>query len=226
MNIDKWLSLLISFVQIIVWPLFIMIIILAFRRPIKKLLESLEKREVAVKVGVIEATLKTDVATLVTAASQQNEANSLDISKRENPEKIAELVDQTITPETLQKLRKTSILWVDDHPSNNTYVRHALEALGIRFTICVTTKEALNELQLRFFQAIISDLVRNNENDSHAGYTLLEEIKRRDIKIPFILYAAGGNDLRRKEEARQRGAYESISRPPNLYRVIIDLFSK
>jgi len=46
------------------------------------------------------------------------------------------------------------------------------------------------------------------------------------LDVIFILYAGGGNEPKRKEEAYQRGAYESISRPPNLYKVILDLFSK
>jgi hypothetical protein len=38
------------------------------------------------------------------------------------------------------------MLWVDDHPENNTYERRALKAVGIKFTLVLSTREASEAL--------------------------------------------------------------------------------
>ena len=39
------------------------------------------------------------------------------------------------------------ILWVDDHPDNNVYERQAFESMGLRFSLALSTREALRCLQ-------------------------------------------------------------------------------
>jgi CheY-like chemotaxis protein len=124
----------------------------------------------------------------------------------------------------VQNLAGISILWVDDHPLNNTHARHALEALGIRFSICTSTDDALEELKRSSFDAVISDMGR--PPDMRAGYTLLEKMHEMTFKIPFIIYARGGNQPKYKEEAQKRGVYASTSGPQDLYRTIVNLFNK
>ena len=42
--------------------------------------------------------------------------------------------------------RRNHILWVDDRPENNTYERQAFEAMGIRFTLALSTNDAFERL--------------------------------------------------------------------------------
>jgi hypothetical protein len=52
------------------------------------------------------------------------------------------------------------ILWVEDCPENNFHERSAFEALGLRFTLAVSTWQALKYLSNSKFAAIISDMGR------------------------------------------------------------------
>src|SRR5207245_6927541 len=105
----------------------------------------------------------------------------------EKTKEIARTVDQLVTPRTSRQLEGASVLWVDDRPMNNTYERQALEALGIQFTISRSTEDALERLQTKSYNLIISDMAR--PPDPQAGYTLLEQVKARKITTPFIIYA-------------------------------------
>jgi CheY-like chemotaxis protein len=137
---------------------------------------------------------------------------------------IASLVNQAVTPQTIRMLQGTSILWVDDMPSNNTFERQALEALGVHFTICTSTEDALKELKGKAFDAIISDMGR--PPDARAGYTLLEAIQKIGIHTPFIIYSKGANKPENQEEARKRGAYATAVGPQKLFTIIIKLLTK
>ena len=51
---------------------------------------------------------------------------------------------------------RNCILWVDDRPENNTYERQAFEAMGIRFTLALSTDDAFERLAQNRYAAIIS----------------------------------------------------------------------
>ncbi len=230
MSADQWvklITLLTSFVQVIIWPFVVLAIALYLRKPISKFIG--EMNELNLKTGSTEIVAKSkqaEIAVSLEAATTQIQNENLALkqpSTIETPREIAKLVNQTVTPQTVHNLKGVSILWVDDVPSNNTFIRHAMETLDIRFTICASTEEAIKELNLYAFDAIISDMGR--PPDSQAGFTLLDKVKEMRIKSPFIIYARGGNKQENKEEAQKRGAYESVSGPQGLYKCVIDLFS-
>jgi CheY-like chemotaxis protein len=158
---------------------------------------------------------------LVAAATQtQNEAQDNEqISNMKNTEETAERINQLVTPKASQQLNRASVLWVDDIPTNNTYQRQALEALGIRFTISTSTDDALNKLQLKQYDVIISDMGR--PPDPRAGYTLLEKLKEMNINTPFIIYAAGKRP-EHDAEARKRGAIGTTSDPQELFELVVN----
>lgn len=225
MLVDQWIRVftaVTAFLQVVIWPLVILIIAIYLRGPVKKFLGGIN--EVNLKAGPVETTFKsiqTEIAASLGAASvtQQEHENI----REGTPEGIASLVNRTVNEHTVRSLEGISILWVDDVPSNNTYARHALEALGVKFTLCASTDEAVKLLHLNPFSAIISDMGR--PPDSRAGYTLLAKVQALNINVPFIIYASGGNKPEHQEEARQRGAYESASGPADLYKVVVALFT-
>jgi hypothetical protein len=47
----------------------------------------------------------------------------------------ASVVAASVTPQAVQKAPAATVLWVDDDPDNNIYVRRSLEALSVRFVI-------------------------------------------------------------------------------------------
>lgn len=95
------------------------------------------------------------------------------------------------------------ILWVDDRPDNNTFERQAMEAMGLDFTLALSTDEALQILSKRRFGAIISDMGR--KEGPKEGYRLLEALRATDSSTPFFIYA-GSNSPQHKREASLRGA--------------------
>lgn len=45
--------------------------------------------------------------------------------------------------EASAKVTRSTVLWVDDRPENNQYDRKALEAMGVRIELALSTTEAL-----------------------------------------------------------------------------------
>jgi CheY-like chemotaxis protein len=111
------------------------------------------------------------------------------------------------------------ILWVDDRPNNNIYERKAMEAMGLEFTLALSTNEALKVLAHRRFAAIISDMGR--KEGPQEGYVLLDALRAQDRLTPFFIYA-GSNAPQHKREAASRGAQGST----NIAEDLIDLVTR
>lgn len=227
MNFDQWTKVLqevISLLQVIIWPLMLFLLLFLFRASLRKILENMS--ELSVKAAGVEASVKTQIEVAASLGAAQGAWNAVGTNTNGkppmagDPQTIAKLVGQVVTPQTSRQLRGTHILWVDDIPENNTYQRNALEALGIRFTLSLNTDDAIQKLKATLFDAIISDMGR--PPDSHAGYTLLEKVKQMGISTPYIIYAHGGNLPENRSEALRRGAYASTSGPQMLFETVID----
>jgi CheY-like chemotaxis protein len=137
----------------------------------------------------------------------------------EETRETAERINQLITPGAAQQLDRALVLWVDDRPANNIYEKRALEALGIRFDISISTQDALRMLQKEKYNAIISDMGR--PPDLRAGYTLLEQVKAMGITTPFIIYA-GSRSPEHIAEARRRGAIGTTNIPQELFEMVVN----
>ena len=225
MDVDKWTKLLqvgISLLQVISWPLIVFFLLFYLRTSIRTLIENMS--EFSFKAGGVEATLKKQIevaASLGAAAATESIADGVKNGQKPSgdPQGIANLVGQIITPQTSRQLRNSKVLWVDDRPDNNTYQKEALGALGIQFTDSLSTDDAMKKLKEMSFDAIISDMGR--PPDSQAGYTLLEKIKQMNISTPFIIYARGANRPENRTEARRRGALASVSGSQILFETVI-----
>ena len=151
MNLDGWIKLvgaLMPLLQILVWFLIGVFILFAFRRPLKKFLDSVS--ELTLKVGSVEATARTRLQAAISlgAATAEQRVDTKAGEAPENAQEIEKVVNQLVTPQSAQQLQGARVLWVDDNPSNNTYRRNALEALGVSFSICISTEDALKELHV------------------------------------------------------------------------------
>ena len=112
---------------------------------------------------------------------------------------------------------RNKILWVDDRPENKAYERQAMEAMGLEFTLALSTTEALHLLSTRRFAAIISDMGR--KEGPKEGYALLEALRARDTTTPFFIYA-GSNAPQHRREAALRGAQGSTNDPEDLVEMV------
>lgn len=125
------------------------------------------------------------------------------------------MVSEGLTRRTVRQARKSKILWVDDQPENNASERKVFENLGMTIRLATSTEQAMNRLFSERFDLVISDMGR--PPDQRAGYTLLSEMKADNIEIPVIFYAAGGNRLENRKEAKNRGAFASTNGATDLF---------
>ena len=113
--------------------------------------------------------------------------------------------------------RKNHILWVDDLPDNNTYERQAFEAMGVRFTLALSTGDAFEELALNQYAAIISDMGRREGPDE--GYLLLDGLRRQGDLTPLFFYSSSNSpDHRRK--TRDHGGQGYTNNAQELFQMV------
>lgn len=113
--------------------------------------------------------------------------------------------------------RKNHILWVDDRPENNTWERQAFEAIGIRFTLALSTEEAFEKLSQNRFAAIISDMGRRE--GPREGYVLLDRLRREGDMTPLFFYASS-NAPEHKRETREHGGQGCTNNAQELFEMV------
>jgi CheY-like chemotaxis protein len=135
---------------------------------------------------------------------------------------------------TADVLQGAHILWVDDHPENNTNERNILYSFGMLVDLADSTDKAMSMLKTKKngrqrYDVIISDMkrVEKGEDKPQAGEELLRRIKEKAeefniIDIPVIFYA-GGFDRRRGIPPY---AFGMTNRPDDLLHYIMDVLER
>jgi CheY-like chemotaxis protein len=100
-----------------------------------------------------------------------------------------------------------TVLWVDDNPLNNEVPAQVLKALQAKVVQVKTTSQALTQLKVRRFDAIISDMGR--WEGPQEGYVLLDEVRRMGLTTPYFIFSAGGGYPPHVNQALARGAQGS-----------------
>ncbi len=113
---------------------------------------------------------------------------------------------------------RNRILWVDDRPENNAHERSAFEALGLRFTLSLSTDNALELLRSSRFAVIISDMGR--KEGPREGYKLLDALRERGDMTPLVFYA-GSNSPEHKRETEKHGGQGCTNNPQELFRLVM-----
>ena len=114
--------------------------------------------------------------------------------------------------------RHPKVLWVDDHPRNNTAERAALRAFGAQFRLAQSTEQALELLAKTSFAVVVSDMARGD--DETAAYSLLYAMRARGDRTPFIIYSASMNALR-TPEVLLRGAQACTDERQHLVELVL-----
>ncbi len=156
-----------------------------------------------------------------TAKSSGHAAAPEDISRA--AKSIVDVAQQEATQnvESSTGILQRHILWVDDRPDNNIYERGAFQAMGFRFTLALSTHQALQMLADESFSAIISDMGR--EEGPREGYVLLDALRSKGDDTPFFIYA-GSNAPQHKREAAKHGAQGSTNNPQELFELVTQSF--
>jgi CheY-like chemotaxis protein len=155
----------------------------------------------------------TAVASLVAATANTNkESTPADVDK------LVAVVREAAPSKRLEADSwKNHILWVDDRPNNNVYERQAFEAVGLRFTIALSTNEALDIMQRNKFAAIVSDMGR--KEGSREGYVLLDAIRKQSDQTPLFFYA-GSNSPEHKRETLDHGGQGCTNNAQELFQMV------
>jgi CheY-like chemotaxis protein len=200
----------------------IVVLLIYFGGELKRFVKA--ATEIRFKIGGVEGTisrqqLKSAAALGAAVATREVDGSSAEGALSEaDLRRIANTVSQTMARGTPRIAPGSAVLWVDDRPNNNRYERAALEVLGIDFTISTSTEDALDEIGSHRYDLIISDMGR--PGDPQAGYTLLEELRRRHLDVPFIIYA-GSDRPEHKALARTKGAFGSTNNPQELFQLVV-----
>ena len=161
--------------------------------------------------------------TTTAANLKRTDPNEPQIEAGVQAREIVGLVSGAAESNTASGMASSSILWVDDRPSNNVNERQALEAFGIKVTISESTEDALNKLRVFKYDVIISDMGR--PPDPQAGYTLLDAVKKLGKYPPFIIYA-GGRSPELSALTKERGGWDTTNRPQELIQFVLSALKK
>ncbi|MES1176352.1 MAG: EAL domain-containing protein [Myxococcales bacterium] len=103
---------------------------------------------------------------------------------------------------------ETKVLLVDDDSAVRNALRRILEKRGYRVQACCSGNEALEQLALGGFDAMVSDVRMPGMN----GLKLLRAVREHDLDLPVIL-VTGNPDLASATEAVEHGAFQYLIKP-------------
>jgi CheY-like chemotaxis protein len=199
-------ELVLDYIDTLIWPSLVLAIVLRFRGQIGELIG--RTRTVDTVAGTIEFA---EVRELV--AEAQQEAGTPAVADRG----IGVVRRFRASADTLEGGR---ILWVDDHPRNNTTLIRLFRTSGMVVDTALTTEEALGKLSSQTYDILLTDLGRGE--DIEAGNKLLRELSGRGYDIPAVVYANSGLI----ERGVDRRAFAATNRPDELIHYVIDLMGR
>lgn len=120
--------------------------------------------------------------------------------------------------ESRRVLDGARVLWVDDNPENNGFERLTLETAGVLLDLATSDWDAMDRLNSRTYDLVLSDMERNGRQD--AGAAFLVQMKLADHRTPVIFY------VRRLKDGTPRGAFGITDRPDELMHLVVDALSR
>ena len=94
-----------------------------------------------------------------------------------------------------------TILWVDDHPSNNALEVEQLRRRSVAVHLTESTGDALKLLGINRYKLVVSDLGRGE--DRLAGLRMIADMKQRGMTVPVIIYTVRPKDRSGQERLRR-----------------------
>ena len=224
-DIVKLFDAITKLLNVLIWPAVLLFILIRFGQDLREFFSSLG--ELSLKGAGFEASLKRKQAEVVAALSAAAASKPDGDKTRESVAKeamiAADVVADFVTPRAIRRASRSTVLWVDDNPNNNSYERQALEALGVSFVLAKSTDEALKKISRQRFDAIISDMGR--PPDSRAGYTLLDKLRSSGDQTPFIIYASS-RDPEHVAESRRHGAIGCTNNANELFEMVLSALGR
>lgn len=190
------------------------------KRPWDILIERIKKiKQASQRLKVSDLTVD-ELEKLISGSKMLANENAKSEGREIQDKDIVDVANRIVSAKSIFEIQPTKnniILWVDDNPDNNVYERQAMEVIGFKFDLALSTAEAVEKLSNNQYIAIISDMGRIE--GPKEGYALLKEVRKKDKTIPYFIYA-GSNAVEHKVEAQERGAQGSTNSPTELMELV------
>ena len=100
------------------------------------------------------------------------------------------------------------VLWLDDHPRNNTLLVEQLGRENIKVDQAVSTRQALAMLQQKRYALFITDMARveNGRRIKDAGVRTVREVRQTLPELPIVVYCSKDTVASYGTEAQAAGA--------------------
>lgn len=100
------------------------------------------------------------------------------------------------------------VLWLDDHPRNNTLLVEQLERENIKVDQAVSMRQALVMLQQKRYALLITDMARaeNGRRIKDAGVRTVREVRQARPELPIVVYCSKDTVASYGTEAEAAGA--------------------
>lgn len=222
-QVSKLLDAIGSLISAIAWPALVLFLVWWLRDPIAGLATDLRaavregRATVKAGPGGIEISTAQAAALIQSAEAQKGDGEASRAAAPEAATGVASAVERIADSVHRERQRAPRILWIDDSPENNRLEEPALRELGVEIRVCLQTEEALLQLSREEFDLVISDLGR--PGDRRAGYTLIDEMRKRGYNIPVVIYTARASEAE-KEEAVIHGALGRTASPGELIELV------
>jgi len=108
------------------------------------------------------------------------------------------------------------VLWLDDHPRNNTLLVEQLERENIKVDQAVSMRQALAMLQQKRYALLITDMARaeNGRRVKDAGVRTVREVRQAQPDLPIVVYCSKDTVASYGTEAEAAAPVSSPPRAP------------
>jgi CheY-like chemotaxis protein len=219
----------------VLWPIIAAVVLFALGRGLTPALQNmLESRTFTLKVGKFELSaqeasdklqadiddLRTKVSTLGSRLEEVAAPPALAASAEGETFDVETEDDAVQEPPTHFK----RLLWVDDNPANNAFELASLERRGLVADLAQSSTEALAMYAPGRYDAVITDLGREEAGSFHplAGLDLTHQLRAIDRDIPIFVYTGQASVERRRDELLQAGANAVTSSTTALLELIFE----
>ncbi|MBI5295413.1 MAG: response regulator [Chloroflexi bacterium] len=208
----EYLPEILKAIASLLWPVIVIVILLAFRKPVEGLIETARLRKFTVKVGEVELSMEEynkQQSDLIKDLQNQVAALQKLHDLQQPGEEVAYVRESAPRPQT------RSLLWVDNHPRNNAVMMESLREAGISVTTALDTQEALGKLRTLTFDKIVTDLDHpdNGNSNATAGIELVKSVRVMNKDMPIYIYTSAEKAEKMFLEAQEAGANQITGSP-------------
>jgi len=228
----KLIDAVTKLIGVVMWPIVVVLAFHYFAPSLQTFLKNLKEATIEAPGIKISGKSQAEATAAIASASVArldltnlgpDASKALQAQISQSVAASAKAVDALTTVSPQSTSQGKQIPWVDDRPSNNAFEKQAFEKLGFTVTDVLSTTQALEAVNARNYDLIISDMGR--PEGARAGYDLLAKLKEQKINTPFVIYSSANTPEMRAEAVRQ-GAFGSTNRPDELLHLAADALSR